>query len=192
MNRLVHGTFHALLALSLVVAAAWSLSFTNVSFSSGRGTLYVTHVPRDPSLACRVSVIEERFTDSGGDVQVALNQWLDASSWQTYRPTRAAAPTATFAGLRWWNVVAFSPASTIGVPTQRVYGVRVHLLAVPYRTLAVAILVPLVLLAGIVVKGRRRHAASTRLGLCRSCRYDLTGNVSGICPECGKEVRGPA
>ena len=24
-----------------------------------------------------------------------------------------------------------------------------------------------------------------RTGLCRSCSYDLTGNVSGACPECG-------
>ncbi len=23
-------------------------------------------------------------------------------------------------------------------------------------------------------------------GACRSCGYDLTGNVSGVCPECGK------
>jgi len=26
---------------------------------------------------------------------------------------------------------------------------------------------------------RRQH------GLCQSCGYDLTGNVSGVCPECG-------
>lgn len=25
-------------------------------------------------------------------------------------------------------------------------------------------------------------------GRCRSCGYDLTGNVSGRCPECGREV----
>ena len=27
-----------------------------------------------------------------------------------------------------------------------------------------------------------------RPGLCRNCRYNLTGNVSGVCPECGTEV----
>ena len=26
-------------------------------------------------------------------------------------------------------------------------------------------------------------------GLCPHCRYDLTGNVSGVCPECGSEVK---
>jgi hypothetical protein len=26
------------------------------------------------------------------------------------------------------------------------------------------------------------------LGQCQKCRYDLTGNVSGVCPECGEKV----
>src|SRR5262249_30991088 len=25
-------------------------------------------------------------------------------------------------------------------------------------------------------------------GFCRQCGYDLTGNVSGVCPECGDKV----
>jgi hypothetical protein len=28
-------------------------------------------------------------------------------------------------------------------------------------------------------------------GICHACRYDLTGNVSGVCPECGTEVIAP-
>ena len=32
---------------------------------------------------------------------------------------------------------------------------------------------------------RRRRP---RPGHCRSCGYDLTGNVSGVCPECGTHV----
>ena len=27
-------------------------------------------------------------------------------------------------------------------------------------------------------------------GLCVTCGYDLTGNVSGVCPECGAAVAG--
>ncbi|UCF32491.1 MAG: hypothetical protein JSV78_09155 [Phycisphaerales bacterium] len=27
-------------------------------------------------------------------------------------------------------------------------------------------------------------------GHCRNCGYNLTGNISGICPECGGEVKG--
>lgn len=36
------------------------------------------------------------------------------------------------------------------------------------------------------VLDRRRHAASD--GRCLQCGYNLTGNTSGICPECGTEV----
>ena len=32
-----------------------------------------------------------------------------------------------------------------------------------------------------------RHAKKLqmRIGHCNSCGYDLTGNLSGVCPECG-------
>jgi hypothetical protein len=37
---------------------------------------------------------------------------------------------------------------------------------------------------------RRRHLR--RPGVCRSCGYDLRGNVSGVCPECGAAASAPA
>lgn len=33
--------------------------------------------------------------------------------------------------------------------------------------------------------GAARQRRNRRIGLCPSCGYDLTGNVSGVCPECG-------
>jgi hypothetical protein len=35
---------------------------------------------------------------------------------------------------------------------------------------------------------RERQVARTDGGICSACGYDLTGNVSGVCPECGKEM----
>ena len=32
----------------------------------------------------------------------------------------------------------------------------------------------------------RRRKRRRKLGLCTACGYDLTGNESGVCPECGK------
>lgn len=36
----------------------------------------------------------------------------------------------------------------------------------------------------------RRLRKKQRRGRCPSCDYDLTGNVSGVCPECGRQVIG--
>ena len=35
---------------------------------------------------------------------------------------------------------------------------------------------------------RAVRAARIRRGLCLTCSYDLRGNVSGVCPECGIPV----
>lgn len=37
-------------------------------------------------------------------------------------------------------------------------------------------------------KIERRRAARLRAGLCPRCEYNLTGNISGRCPECGVAV----
>ena len=36
--------------------------------------------------------------------------------------------------------------------------------------------------------GREKWAERRSRGLCGRCGYDLTGNVSGVCPECGTAV----
>jgi hypothetical protein len=38
-----------------------------------------------------------------------------------------------------------------------------------------------------VVRRRRRRVRAVP-GACRNCEYDLTGNISGVCPECGTRV----
>ncbi len=38
------------------------------------------------------------------------------------------------------------------------------------------------------IRGPLRRWRRRRKGLCLKCAYDLTGNVSGVCPECGSEV----
>ena len=55
-------------------------------------------------------------------------------------------------------------------------------------TLVVAlILVPVGLMFLANLRPMRRHWRLTR-GLCVRCGYDLTANVSGVCPECGKRI----
>lgn len=33
-----------------------------------------------------------------------------------------------------------------------------------------------------------RYESTVGVGRCEQCAYDLTGNISGVCPECGKEI----
>lgn len=40
-------------------------------------------------------------------------------------------------------------------------------------------------------RGPLRRYRRRRCGLCVACGYDLTGNVSGVCPECATEIRQP-
>jgi len=48
-----------------------------------------------------------------------------------------------------------------------------------------AIAIPLLL---PVIVGFRRHVHRTKIGRCPKCRYNLMGNTSGICPECGTKI----
>lgn len=44
------------------------------------------------------------------------------------------------------------------------------------------------LLFAFALYGEARHRGlvqRARRGLCVKCGYDLTGNISGVCPECG-------
>jgi hypothetical protein len=52
----------------------------------------------------------------------------------------------------------------------------------------------LVVAGFVTVVGRLVTAARKRKpgpGYCPTCGYNLTGNVSGVCPECGTEVKQP-
>ena len=45
------------------------------------------------------------------------------------------------------------------------------------------------LLGKTIVAVRRLMRRRRRIGMCLSCGYDLTGNVSGTCSECGTRIQ---
>ena len=61
-------------------------------------------------------------------------------------------------------------------------GQRYVALVVPCWSLAAASLAPVAWAVRVHLRRRRR----ARSGQCRACGYNLTGNVSGVCPECGQ------
>jgi hypothetical protein len=66
--------------------------------------------------------------------------------------------------------------------------VRGYSYRIPYRWLSACAL------AGFVIADIRldRCYRKRLYGRCRKCGYNLTGNVSGVCPECGRGVGGAA
>ncbi len=84
-------------------------------------------------------------------------------------------------GLKWRGGVSIhdklpSPFEWNYLPTSNPRGVEV-----PGWYPLAALAVPT---AALWWRDRRRHAP----GHCRKCGYDLTGNVSGRCPECGTTI----
>ena len=53
------------------------------------------------------------------------------------------------------------------------------------RLVTIPLWIPLVVVAIPTGFLWRRERKRPRPGHCRSCGYNLTGNVSGVCPECG-------
>ena len=39
----------------------------------------------------------------------------------------------------------------------------------------------------VLIQASKKHAGS-RHGFCSACGYNLTGNASGVCPECGTQI----
>jgi hypothetical protein len=74
----------------------------------------------------------------------------------------------------------FGPTGLGGLP----YTPGFHRLAFTWYPAAAAAVLPVAWLIGLILAHRRQRARS-RAGLCPACAYDLTGNVSGVCPECG-------
>jgi hypothetical protein len=84
-----------------------------------------------------------------------------------------------------WSAVIIHEVGFIGVS---------NLVGFDMQTLAIegcaALLLAFVL--GVPFLVARRDTANRRQpGHCKDCGYNLTGNVSGVCPECGTEIGKP-
>jgi hypothetical protein len=68
-------------------------------------------------------------------------------------------------------------------PITRTSSLEVFYAELPLWVLAAVSLTPL----GVTISSKFKRRAHLS-GTCRNCKYDLSGNVSGICPECGEIV----
>jgi len=74
-----------------------------------------------------------------------------------------------------WETYRFQNASP---------SLEIRFIGVPLWLAAVVFALPLAWAVPALVRWR----AQSRIGCCRTCLYNLTGNVSGVCPECGRKV----
>lgn len=84
-------------------------------------------------------------------------------------------------GSHGWNVLPAGSSTPTWWPIPQLSRVDCH---IPFSFLLLVTAIP----TAILYRRDRRHPP----GHCQTCGYDLTGNESGICPECGTacEVRG--
>lgn len=79
-----------------------------------------------------------------------------------------------------WRILSYQYGSR--------YNIRYHQVR---STFAVPFVMLLTYPAGSLVRGPLRRYRRRRRGLCLRCAYNLEGNVSGTCSECGTAVKNP-
>lgn len=88
-----------------------------------------------------------------------------------------------------WNLARISMARDVLIyrvsATESLYTVFPWELDVPFRTLFVLLALPS-LVWWLCRKWRRWREPLQ--GHCDACSYNLTGNISGVCPECGRKI----
>ena len=126
-----------------------------------------------------------QISGSGGSASVTAVQITKAWGYET--GSAGAAPP--YAGLRRaWSFLGFGRIRA----TQSTFDNRTGMtasgsVAITYFPLPAVLAVVALMPAWLAVHfyRARRRMELTRGGRCRRCGYDLTGNLSGTCPECG-------
>jgi hypothetical protein len=119
------------------------------------------------------------FTRRTYAVRVSLAGGSLQASYMVYsagppRPYDNEFAAAGFHGFKtFWSPPMVFNAGPPGYPDIKVW--------IPVNLLALLLLV----IAIYSLRPRHRARRRRKLGLCANCGYDLTGNVTGTCPECG-------
>ena len=64
-----------------------------------------------------------------------------------------------------------------------------HSLAMALIVVGIAVAISSGVIASIPLVRWGKRTERVKAGLCPTCGYDLTANLSGVCPECGKAVK---
>lgn len=203
MRRLGSWLFNAFTALSVLLAVLacvlWEVSFHRYdTFTLGWNRPRVNglasgHIVRLLSGRGDVSLLLVRVTDGNEECYRSAERVQDDAPRMTFG--RARLYTAAWLGVRRSSQDfplighggdVYAPLSNRGAVAQELstgwFGLSYGLVAAIFAALPLARAVRSVRLV-------RRRRATLRVGCCPRCSYDLTANVSGVCPECGTALR---
>lgn len=107
-------------------------------------------------------------------------------AWRWWRPSFAAAYLLSIGGLVAGHMAATAYLTSLGVvrTPQMTYPFEHDVLIMFAWGDAVLSMPAWLVLAGCLFVGRPRRIP----GFCSTCGYNLTGNLSGVCPECGTPI----
>jgi hypothetical protein len=140
-----------------------------------------SYAPRDLTIGSEDGKLLLLFTDGQWTGIVRTKE----SYTVPYSDVRALARSQATGTGSWLGVSYFAKT---GLASPRGTPGRFLIVAVPLAY--PALLSAAAATASLLTLARRR--ARGRQGQCRKCGYDLTGNLSGKCPECGTPVTTPA
>jgi hypothetical protein len=118
-----------------------------------------------------------------GGLTLIFNRWKNPESDMSW----------TFSSLGMWihDVLGDpEPASATAVRDRWHSQLDISVVTIHHRNAAaITSLLPLMALVRFIRRKLHRRRIA-RLNLCHHCFYDLTANISGICPECGNPIEG--
>lgn len=101
----------------------------------------------------------------GGELVLYVNNW-PRSDWRVIGLVQGHVTFAEYPFISWWPEIEWTSE---------------------FKTIIIPLWIPSVLLGALTLVLWRRTRRFPP-GQCRRCGYNLTGNVSGVCPECGQRV----
>ena len=87
---------------------------------------------------------------------------------------------------RGMRLVVVGSALAVGTSILALYFRRFGI--VPATSIFIGVIFAMAGVGAVLESGRQRRGYPLVPTLCPKCRYDLTGNVSGVCPECGTKI----